>query len=64
MRELKDGWTIHKEWVDTKTDDRRTHWVSTDCLSCSAEVAMPLKELVANGPESCPGCEAYQEHLY
>lgn len=71
MRTLKDGWVIHREWVGYKTYDekgqgsgRRTHYVETDCSSCSTHtVNMPLSKLVKDGSEQCDGCEAYSSHL-
>jgi len=62
MRKLKDGWLIYQEWVEKIGNGKREHWVLTDCRSCSCRVPMPLKILVANGPDECDGCEAYQDH--
>ena len=63
MRTLKDGWPIYEEWVEVENGKRR-HWVLTDCYDCSVhQVAMPLSSLVANGPDLCEGCRAYQCHL-
>lgn len=71
MRTLKDGWVIHREWTMYEKYNeqglgvgRRTHWVETDCSSCSTHtVKMPLSKLVADGSEQCDGCEAYNAHL-
>jgi len=62
MRKLKDGWPIFGEFV-IETDGKRTHWVMTHCKSCDYLVSMPLTKLVANGPDMCDMCGAYQEHL-
>ena len=63
MRTLKDGWPIYKEWIEIKDGGKREHWVLTDCYHCSVNyVTMPLSKLVAQGPELCEGCGAYQAH--
>ena len=61
-RKLKDGWKIYKEWVFIKDDGKREHWVETECPRCGYRIPMPLSKLVAEGPDLCDGCEAYQEH--